>query len=92
MLNIFLIELFTVFHLSLAYLLYQLINRYVRDRSIFSNLEPKIIKTEKVFKEDIPMKQFSVPKTPDLFLKTTTPEIKVETSFENSRIGEYKSK
>ncbi len=93
MFDIFLIEFFTVFNLSLLYLVYQLINRYVRDRSIFPTSETLKKSKEKTFKEDIPLtKQFLSPKIPEIDLKIVKPEMKVETSFENTRIGEYKQK
>ncbi len=103
------IELTTVANLALLYLLYCLINRFVRDRSIFSDLNKiggsfgklnekhlKDLENRKnndnlSVKEDIPvLRQNMVPKTPDIKLDVIKPDIKIETSFDNMRIGEYK--
>lgn len=96
----------TVVNILLLYLGYCLVNRFVRDRSVFgdmssiaSTLDKINKKTQKEIetrrsgdtlplKEDIPV--LKQPKQPELKLDAVKPEIKIETSFDNMRIGEYK--
>ena len=97
------VEFSTTLNLALLYLLYCYINRLVRDKSMFHDIDAaaqgvvnlnknsnkfKNSQNTSILQEDVP-----VLKTEGLDLKLgkpTAPEIKIETSFDGKRIGAYK--